>query len=148
MKKLVLIQLTIILLFGACTSLVLKPANFAWPVEAVLAPDENGTVQDERYSVSFNVSQIFFEEFADAPINQDKQIRIIRNTNGFYFVTSKEFKNVYVFAAGDASLNLVNKILISENGLQNPVMNQRAPYIELIDGETNYNLTSKGITGK
>ncbi|MGD8782191.1 MAG: hypothetical protein PVH88_24900 [Ignavibacteria bacterium] len=148
MKKLFVSLFVVIPFLLSCSSLTLKPADFAWPVEAVLTADENDTVEDKRYSISFNVSQIYLSEFGDSTFTGPKEIRVIRNTNGFYFVTAKEFKNVYVFEPGNGSLSLNNKILISEQGLRNPAMNQRSPYIELIDGDKSYNLSSKGIIRK
>ena len=65
--------------------------------------------------------------------------------NGYYFITANKFKNVYVFKADDGELVLENKILISESGMETPAMNQRKPFVELIDGDKTYNLTRDGI---
>ena len=40
---------------------------------------------------------------------------------------------------------LHNKIFISEIGIEDPALNQRAPYIELISGGKNLYLTNNGI---
>ncbi len=42
---------------------------------------------------------------------------------------------------------LNNKIFISEFCVQNPAFIQRAPHIELIDGEKTLKLTHQGIEG-
>jgi hypothetical protein len=72
---------------------------------------------------------------------------MIRDNQGFYFLTSTNFKNVYVFKADEGKLVQENKIFISEFGLQTPAFNQRDPYIELVDGTNKMNLTYKGIEG-
>ena len=38
-----------------------------------------------------------------------------------------------------------NKIFISEFGVENPSLNQRVPYVELIDGVNSLYLTNTGI---
>ncbi len=40
---------------------------------------------------------------------------------------------------------LENKILIDKNGLTSPAMNQKNPYIEIIDGNKKYLLNKDGI---
>jgi len=148
MKKSFLIILLIIPLFAACSAVVLQPVNFAWPIENVLTSDVNGFVEEQRHSISFNVTPLFQAEFGDSVKADSKEIRIICSADGFYFVTSKTFKNVYVLTPAEKSLKLENKILINEQGLQSPVFNQRNTHIELIDGAKTYELTSKGITVK
>jgi hypothetical protein len=77
-----------------------------------------------------------------------KEIRMIRDREGYYYITAKEFKNVYVFRADDGELILQNKISISESGIKNPAFNQRISYIELIDGsKRKLSLTHEGIQG-
>jgi hypothetical protein len=72
---------------------------------------------------------------------------MIRDNQGFYFLTASNFKNVYVFKADEGKLVQENKIFISEFGLLAPAFNQRDPYIELVDGTNKMNLTHKGIEG-
>ena len=146
MKKSILIMFFVIPLLAACSAVVLKPVNFAWPVENVLKSDSNGLVEEQRHSLSFNVTPIFQAEFGDSTNADSKEIRLIRNNDGYYVVTSKGFKNVYLLSAGEGSLKLEDKFLVNPEGLQNPLLNQRNTYIELIDGESIYELTSKGIT--
>lgn len=135
----------LIFLFAACSSLVLKPADFAWPLESVLNVDNEGFVQEERYSLSFNVKGLFFEESGDSTAFLDRNIRIIRNTEGYYFVTSQNFKCVYVFKGINGEMNLSNKIEINEKGMNNPVLNQRPPFVELIDNGVKVLLSNRGI---
>lgn len=147
MKQLLIVSLILSALFAACSVLTLRPANFSWPLESVLPVDDNGKISDDRYSVEVNTVGMFFEEFQDSLSYKDKEVRLIRDNMGFYFLTSAGFKNVYVFKTEEGTMVLENKIFISEFGLQNPAFNQRDPYIELVDGTYKMNLTYKGIEG-
>ena len=147
MKQLLILSLIHLTIFTACSTLTLQPVNFSWPLESVLPVDDDGNISDDRYSVNFNIKAMFFEEFNDSLAYLDKEIRLIRSNRGFYFVTSSNFKNVYVFKADEGKMILDNKIFISEFGLQNPAFNQRDPYIELVDGTFKMNLTNSGIEG-
>lgn len=137
--------LVLIVLIAACSTLTLQPVNFAWLLESVLAIDDNGNVNEDRYYINFNTKGLFFEEFQDSSAYKGKDIRMIRDTQGFYYITSSNFKNVYVFTADEGSLRLDNKILISETGIENPAFNQRSPFIELVNGDKKTNLTNEGI---
>ena len=95
-KKLVLITVSVIFL-SACSSLMLSPAEFGWPIESVLKIDDKGVVKDDRYSLSFNTKALFFEETQDSMAYSGKSLRMIRSSEGFYFMTAENFKNVYVF---------------------------------------------------
>jgi len=130
---------------AACSTLKLEQADFAWPVESVIAVDENGKVSDDRYSMSFDTKSLFFEETEDSSAYEGKKIRILRDINGYYFITAEMFKNIYVFQMDNGSMVLLNKIFISEFGIKDPALNQRAPYIELIDGGKSLYLTNNGI---
>ena len=147
MKQLLIVFFILSSMFAACSVLTLQPANFSWPLESVLPVDDNGKISDERYSVEVNTVGMFFEEFQDSLSYKGKDVRLIRDNMGFYYLTSGTFKNVYVFKAEEGKMVLENKIFISEFGLQNPAFNQRDPYIELIDGTYKMNLTFKGIEG-
>ncbi len=129
----------------ACSTLKLQRADFAWPVESVISIAENGTVSDERYSIRFDTGGLFYEEFEDSSAYVGKEIRILRDINGYYFITAEKFKNVYVFKMDNGAMALNNKIFISEFGIKDPALNQRTPYIELIDGGKSLYLTNNGI---
>jgi len=147
MKRLLILFLFLILITAACSVLRLQPANFSWPLESVLSVDDNGKVAEDRYSIEVNTIGLFFEEFQDSLSYKGKEVRMIRDNQGFYFMTASNFKNVYVFKADEGTLKLEKKIFISEFGLQTPAFNQRNPYIELVDGTNKMNLTHKGIEG-
>ncbi len=149
MKVFKYLAVLLLIFFSACSSLVLKPINFSWPVESVLNVGNNGNVQAKRYSISFNAKKLFLKETGDSLGYQNKQLNIIRNNKGYYFMVAGNFKNVYVFKNSDGLLKLKKKIEISDStGIQNPAFNQRPPYIELTYGRTNNKklyLTDNGI---
>jgi len=138
----------LVLIFAAiaCSTLTLKPAEYAWPIENALKVDVKGNVIEQRYSFTLNVKPLFFEEFQDSTNYIGKEIRIIRDKAGYYFITAKEFKNVYVFKSIESGMQLENKILISEQrGLTAPAFNQKSPNIELLDNPNKYLLNFKGL---
>lgn len=137
--------ITSVALFASCSSLLLEPAQFSWPIESVLKIDNDGFVKEERHSIYFDTKALFFEETQDTLSYAGKSIRIIRNNEGFYFITSTDFKSVYVFSVVKNAFSLENKIQINETGLQNPAFNQRSQFIELLDDGKSYKLTSEGI---
>lgn len=147
MVKFIMISVALLLLGTACSMLTLQPADFSWPVESLLKVDDQGNVAEDRYSTSFNTIGLFYEEFQDSLAYKGKSIHLIRNNWGDYFITGDEFKNVYVFKAHEGTLELEKKIFISEFGLKTPALNQRTPYIELLDGDNKIYLTSDGIDG-
>ena len=147
MIKFIIISAALMLIGTACSMLTLQPADFSWPVESLLKVDDQGNVTEDRYATSFNTVGLFYEEFQDSMAYKGKSIHLIRNNGGDYFITGEEFKNVYVFKASEGTLVLEKKIFISEFGLKQPALNQRSPYIELLDGDNKMNLTSDGIEG-
>lgn len=141
----ILLTIAVMTFFAACSSLKLEPAQFSWPIESVLKIDKDGFVKEDRHSVSFNTKALFFEETKDSLSYAGKSIRLIRNNEGFYFMTAVDFKNVYVFTVTKNAFSLENKIQINETGLINPAFNQRNSFIELLDETKSYQLTSEGI---
>ncbi|MEX2463537.1 MAG: hypothetical protein WD513_04540 [Balneolaceae bacterium] len=143
MQKSIIIHLifcvTIMAGVAACgSSLIIQEVDYSQPVESVLAPDSENSVQDQRYAVKFSISGVLEDE----GISAVNQIRLIRNSTGFYFLTANGFQNVYKFQSGEGTLKLIEKIRVSENGLGQPAFNQRGTHIELVDGSTGetYNL--------
>lgn len=141
----VIFALPVLLIITACTSVSLKPADFAWPIESVITTDSDGFANIDRYSTGFNAGNLFTTEFGDTAVASNKQVRIIRGQDGYYYLTAAGFKNVYLFYAKDGKLILSEKILVTEDGLSQPVFNQRQPYIQLLDGENSYLLNSDGL---
>ena len=134
MKSTGILLILLAITAAGCAPLMLKPADFAWPIENELKSDSNGMVRENRYSLSFNIKPLMYAELQDSTNVDGKQISIIRGTMGYYYITAPKFKNVYVFAQGNGGLVLKKKILVSEKGLSSPGFNQRYPYIELLNG--------------
>ncbi|MCX7610044.1 MAG: hypothetical protein N2043_00455 [Ignavibacterium sp.] len=145
MVKNLIISLLFIVLFG-CSSLQLTPTDFAWPIETVLTVDEQGFIKDDRYSIKVNVQNLYVEEFGGLNLS-NKNLRMIRNSSGIYFITAEGFKNVYLFKQDIGALTLLKKIKVSENGLKSPFFNQRDSYVELKDENINVKLSNEGIIG-
>ncbi|MDX1642033.1 MAG: hypothetical protein R3220_10070 [Balneolaceae bacterium] len=123
-------------------SLVIQNVDYAQPLESVLTPDSENMVHDDRYAVDFSIAPILEEEGRSSV----SEIRLIRNSAGYYFLTANGFNNVYVLFPAEGELELENKIEF-EAGLNEPAFNQRDEYIELVDlasGET-YRLDHEGI---
>jgi len=147
MKKLLFI--IIFSLITGCAQITLEPSDFAWPIESVLDIDDDGMIQENRYSFSTNVKSLFIEETQDSSAFLKSSVRIIRDTKGYYYLIANGFKNVYLFNAVDGKLVLINSYLISEFGLDLPAFNQRKPYVELLEGEEHIAfLSSEGIKGE
>ncbi|MCB9219437.1 MAG: hypothetical protein H6610_08270 [Ignavibacteriales bacterium] len=138
-----------IIFWVGCASIVLEPSDFAWPIETVLNIDEDGLVQETRYSFSTNVKQMFYAENQDSNSYRNNSVRIIRDQAGYYYMISTGFKNVYIFKADNGKMILHNKFVVSEFGLDLPAFNQRKPYVELLEGEQHLvYLNSDGIKGE
>ncbi len=129
----------IVVVLAGCGGLALRPAEFAWPFESVFKVDSKGLAAEEeepaRYFIKFNAKPLLFEETGDSVHVEDRAFRVIRDGAGFYFITGKEFKNVYVFSSSDGALTLEKKIAVSEKGLESPAFNQRPPLIQLLNGK-------------
>lgn len=136
-KYLIIVPLIVgaILLLPACASLRIENVNFGWPVENVLTVGPDNALEEGRYAISFNVANLATEEFQDSTALKGSTIRILRSAEGYYFVTGSKFKNVYVFAPAPHELRLRSKLEVSPAGLRDPALNQRPPYVELVDGD-------------
>ncbi len=66
MKLINFLPFILLVIAAACSTLKLQQADFAWPVESVIAVEENGKVSDDRYSISFDTKELFFEETEDS----------------------------------------------------------------------------------
>jgi hypothetical protein len=108
-------------------------------VESALTVSSANTVEETRYGVTFNVAALAAEEFGDTAALNGETIHVLRSAGGYYFVTGPRFEHVYVFTPGEHCLTLESKVRVKEerengrNGLTNPAMNQRPPYVELLD---------------
>ncbi len=127
-----LVLVAAIAMFG-CSSLTLQNVDFAWPVESVLTVGRNGDISDPQRGLSVNLTPLSLAELKDSLALRGTRVRIIRSAEGHYYVTSTGFKNVYVFSPGEKELSLKTTIEVSPQGLREPALNQRPPYIELLD---------------
>jgi hypothetical protein len=121
--------------FSSCGSLSLQWVDYSWPVESVLKVSQNNTVEEGRYAISIRVTNLAIEEFQDSTALVGVSLRLLRSEEGFYFITGPKFKSVYVFNPGPKELNLRSKVEVSEAGMKSPALNQRAPYVEVVDGK-------------
>jgi hypothetical protein len=136
-RSLVRFSLPLGLLFlSSCSSLTLEQVDFAWPVESAIKVDQHNIVEERRYAISFRVAGVAAEEFGDTTALAGTTIRLLRSVEGYYFLTGPKFKNVYVFTPGASELIEKNKIEVTKTGLKAPALNQRPPYVELIDGKS------------
>lgn len=120
---------------SSCSSLSLQWVDYSWPVESVLKVDQHNVIEERRYAISMRVTNLAIEELQDSTALIGTSLRVIRNEEGYYFVTGPRFKNVYVFTPGANELNLKAKLELSEKGMKSPAFNLRSPYIEVVDGK-------------
>lgn len=145
--KHLLMLIAAVSLFG-CSQVTLQPADFSWPVESILKADGNGMVAESRYAVSFSINDMIIKEFTDTQENAMSAgvtVRVIRDREGFYYITAPNFKNVYVFKPGEGELKQHRRIEIGEAAMSDPKFNQRDSYIELLNGSTPIRLNKDGI---
>lgn len=147
MKKIISI-IFLAFVIASCSSFAIQQVKFGWPIESVLKIDSKGDVNDNRFALSFNVIELFKLEMGENPAYNSKEIRVLRDNSGFYYITAKDFKNIYLLVAKNGTLTLETKFLLNETGLTNPVLNQREEYIELIDNTSTYKITNKGFERK
>src|SRR5690606_14226579 len=103
--RIILSGLAVFILYS-CSTLLLKPADFSWPIESVLKVEDDGHASVDRYTFSFNIKPLFYEEMEDSLAYLDREIRVIRNHQGYYFITANDFKNVYVFESSEGEFEL------------------------------------------
>lgn len=137
----------VIVSFVACgPSVELTDVDYAEPIESVLEPDADGNVTDDRTGLSFNILAIQEEETGEGTSVTTSEVRVIRNTEGYYFVTAPGYSNVYVFEVVESGMDLYEKIEVDADGIANPAFNEDSPYVELLDGtDVSYRLTKDGI---
>lgn len=122
--------ITLLLILSGCgSSLIIENVDYAQPLESVLVPDSNNEVHDQRYALRFTISGILLREGVEGV----QEIRLIRDQAGLYYLTAAGFSSVYQFTPEQGSLKLMNRIAIPGDVLQQPALNQRGSYIELVD---------------
>lgn len=104
-------------------------------------------VDAKRYSVAFTVTPLLAKEFAEDSMaaKNTKEIRLIRDKAGFYYLTGKKFKNVYVLVQSEGALAVNNTLTISaERPMDDPKFDQKDSYIELWNGKEKFQLNKGG----
>jgi hypothetical protein len=146
-STLAFVLLTTLFLQACNKSLVVKNVNYAQQIESVLIPDEDGNINDVRYGLSYSILPFQYEEFNDTSTVMVSEVRMIRNHQGYYFITADKFKHVYVMAPKRGEFKLEKKILVDQDGLLSPAFNWREPVVQLIDDSNNVVilLNEKGI---
>lgn len=148
-KNLILISMFMSLAMIGCSSLQLQPADFSWASEEIVEVGSKGMVEAKRYSVAFTVTPLLAKEFATDSMaaKNTNEVRLIRDKAGFYYLTGKKFKNVYVLAQSEGALAVSNTITISaEKAMDDPKFDQKDTYIELWNGKEKFQLTKGGAT--
>lgn len=142
-----LLLICVSMFVGCKQTLVISEVDYSQPIESVLTTNQEGMVNDVQSGLSFSVLPLQYVETQDTSSVTTKEIRMIRGKEGYYYITSPGYQNVYVMAPEKSTLKLENKILIKEEGISKPAFNQRNPYVQLLNRETgeNYALTAKGI---
>jgi hypothetical protein len=145
MKRAGLIWMAAFLTLPGCASVTLKPVDFSWSFESVLTTDGAGVAKGEPKTITFNAAELFKAETNAPATGADKAVRVIRDPEGYYFMTSPGFKHVYIFEGAEGKLELEKKVLIDEAGMEKPFFNRREQGIELVANGRVYLLNKKGI---
>jgi hypothetical protein len=145
MKRTVRFMAVAALVLSGCASLTLKPADFSWSYESVLTTDAGGVARGEPKTLVFDAGALFRAETKNPGTVAGRTVRVIRNAEGFYFLTSPGFRHVYIFDGRNGELVLHKKVLIAEAGMEKPFFNRREQGIQLVDNGRVYFLNKKGI---
>lgn len=124
------------LLTGCKQSMVISKVDYSQSIESVLEPDEDGTVQDIKHGLTFNIKPIQYAETQDTSSISTKQVRYIRGQEGYYYITAPNYSNVYVMAPEKGKLVLKETLKTTEEGISKPAFNQRMTHIQLLNRST------------
>jgi len=145
MRKTVLVLFLASLALPGCATVTLRPVDFSWSFESVLTADSAGYVRGEPKTIAFDAKELFRAEMKDPGAATGTVVRVIRNVDGYYFITSPGFRHVYIFYGINNKLSLKKKVLIAEQGMEKPFFNRRDQGIELVANGQVYLLSKKGI---
>ena len=145
MRKASLVCSLVILALSGCATVTLKPVDFSWSYESVLTADSAGYVIAEPKTIAFDARELFQAEMNDPGAAAGTIVRIIRDSDGYYYITSSGFRHVYIFSGANKELALKKKVLIAEQGMEKPFFNRRDQGIELLANGQAYLLSKKGI---
>jgi len=138
---------TLFIISGCSQSMVISRVNYSQPIESVLTPDEDGVVRDGRNGIAFNMLPLQYEETQDTSSVTTSELRYIRGKKGFFYITAPAYRHEYLMAPEEGALELREKFLIGETGIEQPAFNQRDTFIQLVDRATgdSYRLTPEGL---
>jgi hypothetical protein len=143
-----LLMISFLLLGGCKSTFELKSVDYSMLLETVMTPEQNGTLSDRGYGLKFNIRPIQYLETGDST-QVNTEYRLIRDVNGYYYITSPGFKNVYIMKPTENALRLHRQVLVAAEGLERPAFNQRNPMIQLIDGGSrSFMLNNDGLVGE
>ncbi|MCW9706196.1 hypothetical protein [Fodinibius salsisoli] len=137
----------VVSVIGCKQSMVISKVDYSQPIESVITPDEDGTVEDIKHGLKFNILPIQYKETQDTSSVTTSEIRYIRGSKGYYYLTAPTYKNVYMMSSEEAELKLLETFPIKEPGIDKPAFNQREGYIQLVNRTTGeqYRLTPEGM---
>ncbi|WP_114984115.1 hypothetical protein [Cyclonatronum proteinivorum] len=139
---LVLLTLTL----SACGGqMVIQNVNFAHPFEMVMEADAEANVSDTRSGLTFSMDKILEKENISRADFAGTSVHMIRNQDGLYFLTAPGFRHVFILESGEGELKEAETVRIPGERLQNPAFNQRAPFIQLVDGDRTFSLSATGL---
>ncbi|PAU95497.1 hypothetical protein CK503_00070 [Aliifodinibius salipaludis] len=128
--------IAVVLLTGCKQSMVISQVDYSQSIESVLQPDEDGTVEDPKHGITFNIKPIQYAETQDTSSVTTKQVRYIRGNEGYYYITAPDYKNVYVMAPEKGKLVLKETLKIGDKAIAEPAFNQRNTHIQLVNRST------------
>lgn len=131
-----LLMAVTVIVIGCKQSMVISRVDYSQSIESVLTPNEQGVVKDVQHGLTFNIKPLQYVETRDTSTVTTNEVRYIRGTEGFYYITAPNYKNVYVMAPEKGKLKLKKKLVITEKGLEEPAFNQREQYIQLLNQKT------------
>jgi len=130
-KKNIITILILIFIFYSCSTFKIENVKYGWNGEYFASPDENGDFTIPKNSMKFNVLKLLEEEGLLNKIT-DIKLRIIRDEEGYFYITADKFKYIWVFMPDESSLKLKNKIeLLKGKSLEEPKFNEQKPNIKV-----------------
>ncbi|PID28313.1 MAG: hypothetical protein CR982_04500 [Candidatus Cloacimonadota bacterium] len=133
----------LIMTISCSKNIVVKDVDYGWALEKVIKVSKD-TKKVKRPDL-FKFDPIYFFQAEDVLLGSNNSLRIIRDREGFYFVTSNMFKNVYVLAWAEGGLELINKIDLGVENLEKPFFNQKGDYIILVNKNREFKLNRLGV---
>jgi hypothetical protein len=136
-------------LFFRCSSFKIENVTYGWAAEYIAAPEDNGNFIVPKHSMNFNLTKIFQEEKITDPPSKFN-VHIIRDDEGYYYITADKFVYVWVFETREKILKLYEKLNLQENKpLNDPKFNEQKPYIKLFTKDSKeFILNKDGVVKK